>query len=362
MLARIATALLALVVAATPAALPPGPAQAQPAQTGPGLERGLWPYPKACLETELQRVQGYQDEETRTIEIANLLGVSRPCPGNRTPVKGVRLALTQYTRLTKTVSIGWMGSPWRTNSIGETRFRRIGTVADTLDVLCLSTGLKVRRGGVFAEHNRCFRPIWNNSMGGWTVQDVAVDDPVVSVPLQRVPAPGDTAPTACGNCLVTDATTPLPAPVQLPYPGTVASGCARLRLDSFHLGETRTIEVAGTIRACGGDTLDDLAISAVFYGPTGGQLSSPWRLEGTDVTAFARSGGLGIGRDAMCIVSGRRQTDDGSYARHLACLTIRTDAQGRSHVVRIANDDPLVRKPVEIVYTGDPPGTCITCL
>lgn len=362
MLARIATALLALVVAATPAALPPGPAQAQPAQAGPRLERGPWPYPKACLETELQRVQGYQDEETRTIEIANLLGVSRPCPGNRMPVKGVRLALTQYTRLTKTVSIGWMGSPWRTNSIGETRFRRIGTVADTLDVLCLSTGLKVRRGGVFAEHNRCFRPIWNNAMGGWTVQDVAVDDPVVSVPLQRVPAPGDTAPTACGNCLVTDATTPLPAPVQLPYPGTVASGCARLRLDSARLGETRTIEVAGTIRACGGDTLDDLAISAVFYGPTGGQLSSRWQLEGTDVTTFARSGGLGIGRDAMCIVSGRRQTDDGSYARHLACLTIRTDAQGRSHVVRIANDDPLVRKPVEIVYTGDPPGTCITCL
>jgi len=361
MLVRITAVLFAVLIGAPLAAVPETPVPETPvpaAAAPPG--GGAWPYPKACLETGIDRLTAFRDPAANTIEIFNLVGVSRPCAGNPAPVKGVRVALTQYSVTGGRVA-GWMGSPWRTNSIGDMKFRRIGTIPGNLAALCVSTGLTVRSGGVYAKNNRCFRPAWDGDEASW-FEDVALDDPIVTAPLERVPAPGDSAPAGCANCLITDPVAPLPAPESLPYPGTVESGCARLRLDSVGRTETGSIQVTGTIRSCRGDTLDDLNIGAVFYGVQGGRLGSPWTLEGDTVNHFDRQGGLAYGEEAVCITAGRRQTDDGSYANHLACVAISTDAQGHAHAVRIPINDRRVRKPVDTLYTGDPPGTCATCL
>jgi hypothetical protein len=349
MLARM-VAVLAVVIFGAPL-----PAAASPASAHP------WPYRKACLETEIKRLVAFRDVEANTVEINNLVGASRPCAGNRAPVKGVRLALTQYS-VTGNAVVGWMGSPWRTNSIGDTSFRRTGTIPGDLAALCLSTGVTVRRDGVFAVNNRCFRPVWVDDASIWDVEDVPLDDPVVTAALQRAPAAGDTAPAGCANCLVTDPVAALPEPEPLPYAGTVESGCTRVHLDSVGRTERGSVQVRGTIRACGGDTIDDLAIGAVFYGVHGGRLGSPWDLEGDRVAEFDRQGALAPGEEAVCITSGRRQTDDGSFARNVACVALRTDHRGNVTVVRIPVDDRRVRKPVDTVFDGDPPGTCATCL
>jgi hypothetical protein len=152
------------------------PAAAQPAAASPVSPAASaatpWPHPKACLETELRRFEIWRDLEAHT-QYLELLGASKPCAGNPGPVPGVRLALTQY-RVAGSTFAGWMGDPWRTNSIGEMKFRRVGTLLGDDTTLCLDTGLIVRPDGVYGEHNRCFRVEWESpeETYGWDLRDV----------------------------------------------------------------------------------------------------------------------------------------------------------------------------------------------
>jgi hypothetical protein len=346
--------LFAVLLAAF-AGLPAPAAAAPPPSPTPA---SAWPYPAACLETGVTRLMAWRNAEPNTIDVVNLVGFSRPCASNPAPVKGVRLALTQYN-VTDGVVHGWMGSPWQTNSIGDMTWRRTGTISGDLAAMCLSTGLT----GDVAENAYCFRPVWTEDQSEWDVETVPLDDPIVTSPLERIPAPGDSAPAGCGNCLITDPVAPLPEPETLPAPGTVVPGCTRLRLDSAGMTSTGAVRLTGSVRACAPDTLETLGVGTVFYGVHGGRLGNTWSLdEGGSVVRFDRAGPLRTGEEAVCVTSGRQQTDDGSYAHHLACVAAETNSRGVTRVVRIPNNDPRVLKPVDVVWDGDPPGTCITCL
>jgi len=191
---------------------------------------------------------------------------------------------------------------------------------------------------------------------------VAVDDKSVSVPLERVPAAGASAPAGCWNCLVTSATEPMPVPDPMPYPGTVEPKCTRLKIDETAVDERGRITFSGSVRSCAPGHTNELYVVSVFYGTAGGRLGQMWGIEEPDVQNFVRSTGLREGENAFCITSGRYQTPDGSYAVPLTCYAMQSDAAGHPELVRISPFDPRVRKPVDTLDDGYPGGTCVTCL
>jgi len=341
------------------------PASAQPAAASPARPAASaanpWPYPKACLETELLAFQQRRDldEQTQYVDIA---GASRPCANNKTAQPGVRVALSQYG-LAGTSFVGWMGDPWRTNSIGQTKFRRVGTMPGDDTRLCFDTGLIVRPDGVYGEHSRCFRVEWFDAkaMFGY-LKDLDVNDKSVAVPLQRVPRPGASAPTGCWNCLVTSATGPVPVPDPIPFPATVVPKCTRLKIDDMVTDKIGRVQLTGSIRSCAPGHTAELYIASVYYGPAGGRLGEQWKITEPDLYKFVRSTAVRDDENAFCLTSGRFQTFDGSYAVHLACFATQTDAEGRPGYVRISTDDPRVRKPVDPLDDGIHGGTCVTCL
>jgi hypothetical protein len=346
-------------VPTTPTPPPASPSPSAPA--GPGAT--AWPYPKACLETEIRRFEASRDPDEKTVEIHALLGASRPCANATVATRGVRLALTQYQLIDGKI-VGRMGSPWQTNSIGDMKFRRPGTIPGDLVALCLSTGLKDVAGGVVAEHNRCFRPKWadDDPTVADGTEDVPTDDPSVSAPLQRFPAAGDTAPAGCWNCLITSPTAPLPTPEPMPYAATVEPDCVRLSIDETTIDDRRSIELIGTVRSCVPDHTNELYLAAVFYGAHGGRLGRMWTIDEPDVHEFFRSTSMRADENAICVTTGRKQTDDGSYAHHEVCLAIEKNAQGRLEFVRIPLNDARVMMPVDTLDDGDPGGSCVTCL
>jgi hypothetical protein len=340
------------------------PASAQPAAASPARPAAAaanpWPYPKVCLETEQLAFQQWRDLDTQS-QYLDVVGATRPCAKNKKAQPGVRVALSQYGVVGSSYA-GWMGDPWRANSIGQTKFRRVGTIPGIDTTWCFDTGLIVRPGGLYGEHSLCFRAEWGGPKGTiGQLTEVDVDDERVSVPLERVPAPGANAPTGCWNCLVTS-TKPMPVPEPMPFPATVVPKCTRLNIDDIGTDKVGGIALAGSIRSCAPGQTDKLYIAAVYYGPDGGRLGAQWKIEEPNLYKFDRSTRLGDDENALCLTSGRFQTFDGSYAVHLACFASRTDAKGNTRYVQISTHDPRVRKPVDPLDDGIRGGTCATCL
>jgi hypothetical protein len=339
---------------ADPAAIPtvPTPFAASPA---------LWPYPHGCLETAVDWFNGFWDAEQNLAHVSALRGSSRPCAGT-TPTRGVRLAITQY-QIVAGRTVGWMGSPWQTNSTGSLRWSRTGKLPLRFAVLCLSTGLQRRHGAVYAQHSRCIRPVPDEDSGWLEGVEVPVDDPRVSVPLGRWPAPGDNAPPGCANCFVTDPTAALPEPDPTSE-GPTAARCARLSLDTATLDQWRDINLVGTVRSCVPGQTTELYLNTVRYSADVGDLGRPWWeiLEEPNVQPFDKAGALAVDVRAICIINGIDQTDDGLRGHHLLCLGVERNAVGVRRLVRIPVTDHRVTRPVDTLDDGAPIGPCPSCL
>jgi hypothetical protein len=338
---------------------PSEPAPSEPAPTSTGApEDDLWPYPKACLETTIEWLfTGWYNDET-TAYVNDFRGTSRPCAG-QDKTKGVRLAVTQY-HLVDGRPVGWMGTPWQTNSIGSLGFSRTGDLPAPITALCLSTGLVRQGDAVHAEHNRCIRPLVEDGYWGEGV-DVPVDDPSVSVALERWPAPGEIAPPGCRHCFLVDpATTP-----SEPYPtskGPIASRCAQLQLDTATIDANRSIDLQGSYESCVPGKTDELYLNTVRYTDEVGDLGRYWESEETGVQPFARGGTLLKNEDAICIITGIDASDDGLRGHHALCLAVERDATGALVLVRIPVTDSRVTLPVDTLDDGSPGGPCATCL
>jgi hypothetical protein len=351
---------------APPEPAPPDPAPSDPVPTisvpsAPGGEPALWPYPQACLETTVDWFQGYWEAGDTMALIPYLRGTARPCAGTATTT-GVRLALTQY-QVVDGRTVGWMGSPWQTISTGSLGWSRTGELPGPVGVLCLSTGLERHDGAVYAQHNRCIRPATDPDSDDWSGGiDVPVDDPSVSVALGRWPAPGDTAPPGCRNCFVTDPAAELPPPDPTSV-GPIAARCARITLDTATLDAKRTIALAGSVRSCVPGQTAKLYLNTVRYAAGVGDLGRLWEgMVEPDAQPFAKSGSLASGVDAICVINGLEQTDDGLRGHHLLCLGVERDAAGALTLVPIPVTDSRVTLPVDTLDNGVLNGPCMSCL
>jgi hypothetical protein len=349
---------------ASPSASDPGPSAPTSAVPGPSATEAdpeLWPYPQGCLETTVDWFDGYWQPGDTMAHIPGLRGTARPCADTAT-TPGVRLAVTQYQVVDGRL-VGWMGSPWQTISTGSLGWSRTGELPWPFIVLCLSTGLEHRDGAVYAQHNLCVRPAYDPETEGWTEGvEVPVDDPSVTVALQRWPAPGDTAPAGCRNCFVTDPTAALPEPEPTSV-GPVAAQCAELTLDTATLDEQRNIDLAGSVRSCLPGRTPELYLSSVRYTATVGDLGRRWEdIEEPDVQPFAKSGSLASDVEAICIINGLDESDDGLRGHHLLCLGVERNAEGALTLVPISLTDSRVTLPVDTLDDGSPISPCPSCL
>lgn len=106
-------------------------------------------------------------------------------------------------------------------------------------------------------------------------------------------------------------------------------------------------------------------LSSVRYTADVGALGRTWLPadeEEPDPNSFTRSGPLDSDVEAICIINGLEQTDDGLRGHHLLCLAVQRNADGSRTLVRIPVTDSRVTKPVDTLDEGFPGGPCATCV